>query len=157
MQQHKKQQSIENEGLIKLKIKKGLTTQEINYIVEQFLKACEQLDASIFEPLIEEDAYFQDLDKYRFLASLKQQFDWAKNRGAKEIKIQNGVCTLCTRGEKVYEFISNRNQVEFAYNVQIVDGKIKDIFLCNMSTGRQGVKTLEEYENQLLRSIRTPK
>lgn len=64
--------------LIKLKAK---PESDSAYIKETFLKACQKLDASIFEPLIDEDEYFEELDKYRFLQSMKSQFDYLKGLG----------------------------------------------------------------------------
>ena len=62
--------------LIKLKVKevaaKGDTAKRI---IDSFIESCIKLDASIIEPLILEEQYFDDLDKYRFLAFLKGQFD----------------------------------------------------------------------------------
>lgn len=143
------------EKIVYLKFKKGLTAKETDYIRKQFLKACVQLDASIFEPLINEDIYFKDLYKNRFLDSLKEKFYWTKKRGAKELNIQKGVCTICTRGEKVYEFINREKKVEFAYNIRISDANMGEIFLCNLSTGRRGVKTLEEWDKEVHNSIKT--
>ena len=122
--------------LIKLKVKseasKGRKAQEVLF---HFLFACEKLDASIFEPMIEEDQYFEEMDKYRFLASLKEQFVWAKNRGAQNIHIKRGKCQMCKKGADTYEFYGNKSNPEFAYVVNYDDGKINDIFLCNWSSG----------------------
>src|SRR5690606_27758679 len=65
----------EIDELIKLKVKSESNSQ---YIKETFLKACKNLDASMFEPLIDEDQYFENLNKYKFLLSMKEQFDYLK-------------------------------------------------------------------------------
>lgn len=65
--------------LIILKTKQEQTSKDNSKLIkEMFLKACLELDASIFEPLIDEDQYFEELDKYRFLHSMKKQFDYLK-------------------------------------------------------------------------------
>jgi hypothetical protein len=75
--------------LIKLKTKQETSTIDQSQLIkETFLKACKNLDASIFEPLIDEDQYFEDLDKYRFLNSMKSQFDYLKSIG---IEVDNPV------------------------------------------------------------------
>lgn len=89
-----------------------------------------------FEPMIEENQYFEDLDKYRFLASLKQQFDWAIARGAKNIYVSKGKCELCVRGHSAYEFYGSKKTPEFAYIINSKESMVQDIFLCNMSSGR---------------------
>lgn len=40
-------------------------------IVDAFIESCKALDASIFEPYMEEDNVFEDKSKYLFLASMK--------------------------------------------------------------------------------------
>ncbi len=124
--------------LIKLKVKKQ-SSQGANslHIKETFIKACEQLDASIFEPLVEDDQYFQDLDKYRFLQSMKSQFDYLKGTGIKRVELVMGICKMCFKGDNVYEFYiePKKGKPAFAYNIQEENGKIKDIFRCNYSDG----------------------
>ena len=51
--------------LIKLQIKKEAASGKLSdEITSKFIEACIKLDASIFEPLVNEEQYFQDLDKY---------------------------------------------------------------------------------------------
>ncbi|MFH4968739.1 hypothetical protein V8G61_11105 [Gaetbulibacter sp. M240] len=127
--------AIENsdvDELIKLKIKSKTNSQ---FIKEKFIKACENLDASVFEPLIDEDEFFEDLDKYKFLQSMKEQFDHLKGNGIEKVKMVVGKCEMCFIGEQVHEFYSvpGNGQPAFAYNIQERDGIIKDIFRCNLS------------------------
>ena len=64
------------ENLIKLKMTEQAQAENKSLVVmNTFVEACLNLDASIFEPLIEEDQLFQDLDKYRFLQSMKNIFE----------------------------------------------------------------------------------
>lgn len=123
------------EELIKLKVKHDSNNSQ--YIKETFLKACQNLDASIFEPLIDEDQYFEELDKYRFLQSMKEQFDYLKENGVVKVEIVMGTCKMCYTGERVYEFYKepNKGKPAFAYNIQEENGSIKDIFRCNYSDG----------------------
>ena len=123
--------------LIKLKTLKHTSGNQSQFIRETFLKACQNLDASIFEPLIGEDEFFEDLDKYRFLHSMKEQFDYLKGLGLKKVQLVMGTCKICFVGEKVYEFYVQPNvgNPSFAYNIQEENGKIKDIFRCNLSSG----------------------
>lgn len=123
--------------LIRLKVKPQASTgNKAEDIESHFISACQNLDASIFEPFIEENQYFEEMDKYRFLASLKQQFDWARKRGATKTIVVPGRCQMCKMGTFVHEFYGDRNKIEFAYAINKEDGQIVDIFLCNYSTGR---------------------
>lgn len=131
--------------LIKLKIKEDSNS---HFIKETFLKACQSLDASIFEPLILEDQYFEDLDKYRFLQSMKTQFDYLKGNKVKEVQLVLGTCKMCFTGERIYEFYvePKKGKPAFAYNIQEVNGEIKDIFRCNYSDGYE--REAKGYRNQ---------
>lgn len=124
--------------LIKLKTRQETSTIDQSQLIkETFLKACKNLDASIFEPLVEEDQYFEDLDKYRFLNSMKSQFDYLKSIGIEEVKLVMGTCKMCFVGDRVYEFYKEpkKGKPAFAYNIKEEGGKIKDIFRCNYSDG----------------------
>jgi len=123
--------------LIKLKIKKeSAQGEKALRIIDKFLEACIALDASIIEKLIDENQYFEGKNKYRFLASLKEQFDWATARGAKTITMKMGRCEMCVIGHSAYEFYGDKSTPEFAYIINTKKGVILDIFLCNASSGR---------------------
>ncbi|WP_421808699.1 hypothetical protein [Flagellimonas sp.] len=122
--------------LIKLKVKKKAAIGDITRIItKSFIEACINLDTSIIEPLIEEEAYFDDLDKYRFLAFLRAQFDSAKEQGLKRMIVKTGQCEICLKGHLTYEFYGNRPKPRFAYVIEIVNGEVKNIFNCNASSG----------------------
>tara|TARA_R110002033_G_scaffold166104_3_gene204485 strand:+ start:870 stop:1259 length:390 start_codon:yes stop_codon:yes gene_type:complete len=122
--------------LLKLKVKKKYSSGEpAQKIISHFIKACLALDCSIIESMIDENQYFEDLDKYRFLASLKQQFDWATTRGATNIRMQKGKCEMCVVGHTTYEFYGGKPTPEFAYIINTTKKGIRDIFLCNGSSG----------------------
>lgn len=127
-----------NSELIILKTKQEPTLKDNSRLIkETFLKACLKLDASIFEPLIDEDQYFEELDKYRFLHSMKNQFDYLKGEGVSKVELVMGKCNWCFKGERVFEFYIEPNvgKPAFAYNIQERDGEVKDIFRCNDTTG----------------------
>ena len=122
--------------LIKLKVKevaaKGDTAKRI---IDSFIESCIKLDASIIEPLILEDNIFDDLDKYRFLAFLKGQFDYAMSIGLKETIMRKGKCQLCIIGHSTFEFCGEDGKIRFAYIIEEKEGEVKNIFNCNASSG----------------------
>tara|TARA_R110002049_G_scaffold308133_1_gene511032 strand:- start:5856 stop:6245 length:390 start_codon:yes stop_codon:yes gene_type:complete len=122
--------------LIKLKVKQVAGKGEAaKMIVYSFIQACTKLDASILEPLINEDQLFDDLDKYRFLDFLKGQFDYAKELGFTETIMQRGKCGLCIIGHSTFEFYGKDGKIRFAYIIEEKEGEIKNIFNCNASSG----------------------
>ena len=109
--------------------------KKTDIVVATFIDACEKLDASVFEPLIEEDQMFEDLDKYRFLESLKNVFDRAKANKSSSVTLRKGACKGCQKGHDTHEFFS-KNGFEFAYILERdANGELEDIFECAMSSG----------------------
>ena len=134
--------------LIKLKVrKKSAKGEDAQTIKETFIKACENLDASIFEPLIEEEQYFQDIDKYRFLQSLKDEFDKVKRKNIQRTTLIKGTCDGCHCEDETHQFYGGTIFPEFSYIIHEEKGEVIDIFLCNLSDGRNTVdwNILSEY------------
>lgn len=122
--------------LIKLKVKKESSFGEpANLIKEKFIQACVALDASILEPMIEEETYFDELDKYRFLQSLKDEFDACKEKGSLKTVMIKGNCESCHCGDEVYQFYTKNLTPAFAYMIDESNNEIENIFMCNLSTG----------------------
>ncbi len=123
--------------LIKLKVKKeSATGTESERIIKYFVESCKRLDASIFEPLISEEQMFESLDKYRFLQSLKDKFDFWKNEGFTRTEMKEGTCGMCHYGEMVYEFYVNDSKIAFAYIIHNNNNnELEDIFICNGASG----------------------
>jgi len=46
-------------------------------VIDKFINACVNLDASIFEPYMNEDDVFNSLGKYEFLSELKDLFEYS--------------------------------------------------------------------------------
>ncbi|KUO65671.1 MAG: hypothetical protein APF83_01205 [Lutibacter sp. BRH_c52] len=111
-----------------------------NDVKSKFIRACERLDASIFEPYIDEDQYFQDLDKYRFLQSLKDEFDRVKGMGIESTVLIKGICEGCYSGQDSYQFYGKNVIPEFSYVIHKKDGDVSDILMCNSSSGALVVK-----------------
>lgn len=119
--------------LIKLKTKQeNFHAIESNRIKEKFIESCTMLDASIFESYIDEDGYFQDLDKYRFLAELKNTFDNTKSRIVKTTELKMSTCLICNRGCKAYAFYKHGKK-RFTYMIEFKDEVLTDIYKCNIS------------------------
>lgn len=108
-------------------------------IIAAFKNACLNLDAGLFEPFMEEEDCFEDLDKYRFLDSLKSNFDRIRSytKGEIEVTMKNTICQGCSYGKPVMSFSccsDNGNQLigSFGYLIDEEDGILKDIYQCNL-------------------------
>ena len=85
-----------------------------NLIISRFHEACEKLDASIFEPFINEDDIFEDLGKWEFLQSMKDLFEHVKiNLGVHEIIRQQGKCTYCHPEADVTEYLAHSTDIVY--------------------------------------------
>jgi hypothetical protein len=121
--------------VIKLKLtEQAKAKNQSQVIMDTFIEACMQLDASIFEPLIDEDQLFQDLDKYLFLHSLKQLFDSVKAKELYDMELKLATCKGCEFGHVSHEFYS-WGEFEFAFILSMKKGVLVDIFRCHYSEG----------------------
>lgn len=108
-------------------------------IVDAFIKSCKALDASIFEPYMEENNVFEDKNKYLFLASLRTLFDtFKKDKPVSiDIVVNDGICNGCKYGKSVKIFSVNgwdsiKYNDRFAYVIEKERGILKDIYRCNL-------------------------
>jgi len=131
------------EEVIKLKLtEQAKETNQSQLVMDTFIEACIKLDASLFEPLIDEDQMFQDRDKYRFLQSIKDVFDSIKAKQITQVELNLSTCNGCEMGHVSHEFYSN-GEFQFAYILMMKDGVLFDIFRCNYRAGSK--KNFRDY------------
>ena len=113
-------------------------------IIEAFIESCKALDASIFEPFMDEENVFENKNKYLFLASLKTEFESFKKDKPVSISIvvNDGTCAGCNHGKAVKIFSvkgwdSEKYNDRFGYVIEKKDGILKDIFRCNFFCKRK--------------------
>jgi hypothetical protein len=106
-------------------------------VVDKFIESCLHLDASIFEPYMQEEDVFEDKGKYRFLADLKKLFDKAKMLAGVDFKvnIEDRNCRGCTLGGivKHFEVVNNKSNNyigSFGFLIDSEDGMLKNIYRC---------------------------
>lgn len=75
-------------------------------VLDKFIQSCLHLDASIFEPHMNEDDVFEDREKYTFLAELKDLFDYSQLKTDYNftVSISNEKCMRCEPGKPVLNF-----------------------------------------------------
>jgi hypothetical protein len=121
------------ETIIKLKYKQenfsAITSKKV---IDKFIESCTKLDTSIFEPYINEEDYFQDLDKYRFLAQLKRAFDNVQSAIVKTVELKMTTCLMCNSGCIVHAFYKY-GEKRFAYMIETKGEVLQDIYICNMN------------------------
>ena len=108
------------------------------HIIDAFVESCKALDASIFEPYMDEENVFEDKNKYLFLASMKELFDTFKNKKAVSIhvKAEDGACKGCQFGKYIKMFtVRGFGRMlftyQFAYRIEVKKGVLLDIYRCN--------------------------
>ena len=120
-----------------------------NDVKSKFIEACQRLDTSIFEPYMKEEQCFQNLDKFRFLQSMKDEFDRVKGKGIKSMVQINGTCKGCYVGHESYQFFGKKVTPEFSYVIlRSNEGGVKDIHRCNASSDELEVnkEIIEDYD-----------
>lgn len=126
--------------IIQVKTQKGFIEQnDILYsakVIAKFIESCIALDASIFEPYIQEDDLFEDVSKYEFLAKLQNTFSITRRLSHNHFKVElsKDVCRACFIGHEVHVFTTynsdNKMVEQNGYVIQEVDGKLLDISRC---------------------------
>lgn len=108
-------------------------------ISDAFIESCKALDASIFEPYMDEEGTFENKNKYLFLADLKALFDSYKEENLLSISVsvEDGTCTGCKNGIGVKVFkVKGWGRIifsdRFAYVIERKNGVLKDIYRCNL-------------------------
>lgn len=122
------------------KIQNSKIAEEISIDIlhQKFIEAALELDASIVEPFIPEDMQLQDMDKYPFLASLKDHFDsiWQQHPENWRVELADLTCGFCNRGKPlagfaVYAGCEFMPYEKFGYFIEEDEkGITKDIYIC---------------------------
>lgn len=122
----------------------NINVEKSKEVLDCFIKACVNLNAGIFEPMMQEDDIFQDKEKYQFLQSLKVLFAGLRDENTVffDVSISDDICYGCTYGKpvknfKVYSLKKDPNKPgrfinrgQFAFLVELEDGILKDIYRC---------------------------
>ena len=118
-------------------------TDHSKLIIDAFIESCKALDASIFEPYMDEENVFESKNKYLFLAGMKELFDSFKNKKAVSINVnvEDGTCKGCQYGKDIKLFsVKAWGRVifkdQFAYLIDIHKGVLRDIYRCNLFCSR---------------------
>jgi hypothetical protein len=108
-------------------------------VVEKFIESCLKLDALIFEPYMDENDVFEDLEKYKFLAELKDLFEYSRFQTDYRfsVRMTEEVCRGCEKDKPVFhfevQFSGSKIPVgDFGYLIDQENGILKDIYRCNM-------------------------
>jgi hypothetical protein len=107
-------------------------------IIDAFVESCKALDASIFEPYMDEENVFESKNKYLFLASMKELFDSFKDKKAVfiNVNVEDSTCKGCQYGKPIKLFsVKGWGRViftgQFAYRINVEKGILIDIYRCN--------------------------
>lgn len=127
--------------------KKQKATAISDLILSKFLESCLNLDAAIFEPYINEDDYFEDVEKYTFLYQLHGLFEEFRKDTLDDftVKMKHSECKGCAKGKPVYRFEVYNNDTkimvnDFAFLIDMRDGVLNDIYRCYDFAGCRTVK-----------------
>lgn len=118
---------------------KGAQTDYSKLIIDAFVQSCMAMDASLFEPYMDEENVFETKDKYLFLASMKELFDLFRAKKALffNVTVEDSTCKGCQYGKQIKLFsVKGWGRVNFtdrfAYRINVQNGVLKDIYRCNL-------------------------
>ena len=107
-------------------------------VVDKFIESCLHLDASIFEPYMEEDDVFEELEKYKFLAELKDLFEYSRLKTDYDftVSMSNEKCMGCASGKPVVNFevrFANSKLLagDFGFLIDKENDILKNIYRCH--------------------------
>lgn len=115
------------------------TTDQIvisRVLIEKFIETCLRLDASIFEPYIDEEGIFENKEKYMFLAKLKLLFQpYQSLRSIASVRQEEKICLGCSKTKNVLKFSiysveDNQDIADFGFVIDTDNGLLKDIYQC---------------------------
>ena len=118
------------------------TVSNSKLVIDKFIEACLHLDASIFEPFMNEDDVFQEKDKYRFLAELYRIFDDYEHATVGDFYVdrKTTICNGCNKGNtvahfSVYNGTSGEYVGEFGFGFEFKGNILSDISRCHRFIG----------------------
>ena len=108
-----------------------------NFLIARFVESCLNLDASIFEPYMQEDDVFEDKEKYLFLTELHGLFENFREDTLDDfnVTLKETICKGCAKGKpvkhfEVYKKESNIYVDDFSFLIDVERGILKDIYRC---------------------------
>lgn len=100
---------------------------------EQLLLAFRTMDIEAFEKLLSEDqTFYDDKNKWQFLAELKKEFDEFKNSGDTELMESSGICRGCHWNMKGFRFTGNRSGKNIDYVFAEKEDDVMDLVGCSL-------------------------
>ena len=85
-------------------------------IKEAFITACEKLDISSIEKLINEEDNFEDKGKWSFLSKYKSRFNNIREKhGVQQLFRGTGNCGNCYKGRQVTSFRDEKGDIYFGF------------------------------------------
>ena len=120
-----------------IEFSKNADKKHSDLIIQKFIECCINLDASIFEPFMIEDVVFQEMDKYSFLLSLKNTFNYYLEKVGQHysVKMHHDICNGCSSGKPLVCFTifctkRNENFGSFSYIIYKENNILENIYRC---------------------------
>ena len=128
--------------MVKLNLKKTLIATEEVLFLKNFTKAIKHMSIFMLESILSDDITINDQSKWEFLAYIRDWFNFLKNEGNDQLTLKREVCMICFAGCEIHFFGGNKMGSGIGFYFEYKDGILKDLTICNASTGSQ--KALED-------------
>lgn len=102
-------------------------------IVKQILEACKDLDVVAIHDFIEDDSIFEKMQKYEFLAQLRDEFNKCRADGITELVQYNALCQNCYPRSTVLAFKGADGKKRFGLIFQPLISMATNITICTVN------------------------
>lgn len=120
-------------------IKKIAKKENVKQHLIKVLEAFKKMDYHKLNELLENDCYYEDMNKTSFIYRQKRIFQFLRKQGNTKLNISTNICTGCLCSEPVFVFIGNKSGTKYGIYVKFVEDEIVDIFFCAEQSDHLGL------------------
>ena len=115
------------------------TKKEVKSYLIKVLEAFQKMDYHKLNDLLENDCYYEDMNKTDFIYQQQRIFQFLRKHGNTKLDVSTNICTGCLCSEPVFVFTGNKSGTKYGICVKFVEDEIVDIFLCDEQSDHLGL------------------
>ncbi len=120
---------MSNYKINNLLIMSGLSPK-LNLQIEAIRHCIEKMDIEQITAYLDDDKFYQKLEKKQFISKLNTAFDEFKENGNTRLIAFEGRCNHCDTSKTGFTFNGDSSDHYINIIFDLADGKIKDLFEC---------------------------
>ncbi|MBF8149270.1 hypothetical protein ITJ86_05145 [Winogradskyella sp. F6397] len=104
--------------------------EDVKSFLLKVLEAFQNMDYHQLSDLLDNDAYYEDMNKTAFIYRQKNIFAKFQNKGDEYLELSTEICTACLCSEPVFVLSGAISNLKYAIYVKFIDDEIVDIYRC---------------------------